>query len=512
MNSLSALTTHALLGTGRAQPPWPTAEGPLGSMLQQIPREPGETAVLHLAGVLGTCHLAGWQPLHVAESPSPAEADPMATPPLAPAQAATVAEILGDGSPRLQAEALLRLRQSGHLLPHSLLPRALDSGRRSRELRAFLLPVLGQRGAWLARQNEAWQYAAGGPQEDALGSSVWEHGTLDQRKLYLAQQRAQSPDAARELVAQAVTTEGAKERIAFVECLTKGLSPADEDLLESLLKDKSKEVRALAGGLLSCLPTSRYAQRMIARLQPCISLEKKFLRGTVLTLEAPAAFGNDWKADGLEEARPKGSPLGERAWWLFQIACSAPLDWWQQTTGMTPAELLAWTEKSDWKQALLQAWAEALGMQENAAWAEAFLSSGQARLLPGGELHLLAALPYERRLHYFQHKLTGGDKVREARDMIGPLCRSTPLEISTLPEGFAAQLLTLLRKHVLDHKNQYDWELAPHLKELACLLPPKLFQEALNGWGDPTKHIPSFAEALSSMERSLRLRQQLQAL
>ena len=41
-----------------------------------------------------------------------------------------------------------------------------------------------------------------------------------------------------------------------------------------------------------------------------------------VALDAPEAFLPEWKADALEETKPKGEKLGQRAWWLYQIVAS----------------------------------------------------------------------------------------------------------------------------------------------------------------------------------------------
>jgi hypothetical protein len=94
---------------------------------------------------------------------------------------------------------------------------------------------------------------------------VWQLGSLDQRRLYLTALRATDAAQARDLCRAAMTTEGAKERTAFIECLGTRLTLDDQDLLEATLADKSKEARQAAARLLSTLPDSRFSQRMAAR-------------------------------------------------------------------------------------------------------------------------------------------------------------------------------------------------------------------------------------------------------
>jgi len=141
----------------------------------------------------------------------------------------TLGAVFTDGPLRLQAEACAALASAQTCLPRQLLPKALDAGKRSVLLRTMLLPVLGQRGAWLAAQNSDWAYAIGAA-TDALDMEAWDHGSLDQRKLLLRALRQQDPAKARERMSEAFATEGARERSGLMAELKTGLSLDDESL------------------------------------------------------------------------------------------------------------------------------------------------------------------------------------------------------------------------------------------------------------------------------------------
>ena len=70
--------------------------------------------------------------------------------------------VFNDGPQDLLALGFAELDQAGLRLPHGLLVAALNQGRQSTELREWLLPVLGERGRWLATQNPQWAYAGAG--------------------------------------------------------------------------------------------------------------------------------------------------------------------------------------------------------------------------------------------------------------------------------------------------------------------------------------------------------------
>ena len=505
MNALDSLATTALLGTDRRPPDWPVLDGPIGELLARIPREAPEKALLQMAGVLGTCQVAGVLPAQHPHAPTLATEDAKAQDP----RVDLIAAILADGPERLQAEAFRRVAAAGAQLPHRLLPKALDCGRRSTALRPSLLPILGRRGEWLAAQNEAWGYAAGSGGESASSDDAWQHGSLDQRRLYLAALRIQDSAKARELVREAMTTEGAKERTAFIECLTTGLTLADEELLDATLADKSKEARQVAARLLSCMPDSRFARRMGAYLTPYLKLEK-FLRGTIVELEAPLAFDPAWKSNLIEEVKPKGMSMGDRAWWLLQLIRQTPLSWWETQTSMTPAECLAWAQKSDWKDALLQGWAEAQSVQRRVEWAQAFLDTS---LLPIGPLtvfDLIETLPPALRETHFQRLLTSTDmKLVPAGAVLDRLIKALPLDAPILSAATASQLVALLKQRVHSGESRSDWQLRTALVELACVLPATALNELANNWDFTNQETQPFAEAVARIGTVQDLRRQI---
>lgn len=496
MNPLASLATSALLGTERRPPDWPGLEGALGALLGRLPREPVEKALLQTAGVLGTCQLAGFLPAKVEMAPAPAADDALPEDP----RGDLLTHILTDGPERLQAEAFMKIMAAGRLLPHRLLPRALECGSRSVALRPSLLAVLGRRGEWLAAQNDAWAYAVGGNGAEPLREDVWHHGSLDQRRLFLVALRERDTAKARELVRDAMGHEGAKERTAFIECLATGLTIDDQDLLEATLADKSKEARHTAARLLSTLPEARYTMRMAGRLAPLLKSEKKLLRGTTLTLEAPAAFDPAWKADLIEEAKPKGLSLGDRAWWLFQIVRWVPLAWWETQTAMNPSGCLAWAQKSDWKDALLQGWAEAQAAQRRVEWAEAFLGIS---LPANGSLtvfDLLDTLPPSLRESHFLRLLTDNDpKMIALSTLVDRFLKGLPFDAPMLSPAVAAKIVKLLKQRIHSGESRYDWPLRHSLVELACLLPAPAFDELATGWNLAQEEVQPFAETVARL-------------
>lgn len=502
MSQLDQLATEVLLGTERRVPSLPPLPEALSSLIDAAcPADTAtETRVLRAAGVLAACAASGYLPPVTSQSLPAASAAERLQPVTEAALILCLRQIIDAGPDPLRAEAVRMLAAAGYALPPRLLPRALSLGQKNTALRAALLPVLGQRGDWLARQDAAWAWAVGA-QEETLDPALWEHGTLDQRRLYLDKLRQRDPAAARSLLQIGFAQLDARERAALLEQLATGLDAADEDFLESLLADRSKEVRQLASRLLSRLAGSRYVARMAVRMAACFTQERKLFR-QVLKLEAPSAFGADWKDDALEETRAKSEPLGERAWWLYQIARALPLVWWPTHTGMTPAELIKWLPDTDWSEAVLRAWGEALqrdGEADGAKdWAEAFLAAPNIKSFPLDGFALLECLPFAQRERHWAALISTGNRRFAIGDLLARMLQKLPPQ-ATLPAEFAALVLREVRKALPSDSSKYDYNLRKALPEFVCLIPAGSLQEATEGWPMGRPETEYFTETLAAV-------------
>lgn len=390
MTTLQTLGVQALLGTDKRPPAFPPDDSDIGRLLHALPGG-GDNAdalrLLRAAGVQAVCGDAGYTPPRterLVPAPCPEETRQAV-------HKADVAVILlrlfAEGAERPCREALRLMRKADMILPPALLPQALALGRRVPALREAIAAVMGERGRWLSAQNPAWNLFA----TDAGGEldpESWDHGSATQRRAYMNALRRKDPAKARALFEETRETSDAKERAALAECLRENLSLEDEPFLESLLaKDRSKEVRQLAAALLSLLPESTYARRMGGRLAVCVippEPRKEGLLGRVAAalsgpalpeLNPPPAFDPEWKKDMVEEKKPPYEKLGQRGWWLYQLAKGTPLSWWEAHTGLTPAALLDWARKGDWSYTLLRIWWEAIRRERHPVWARAFLDA-----------------------------------------------------------------------------------------------------------------------------------------
>lgn len=359
------------IGTARAG----RLPAPLGAPLDALlPAGADPDAVLWLSlGALDLWERSGF----VApdrSAPRPGAPAPAETLRPCPPRAQTMLSLLLRGAhpAGLEAEWLRQLHaHGGHVPPHTL-PKLLDMATRQPALRPRLLPVLGERGHWLARLQPEWAWASGDTDADA---SLWDTGTPEQRVAALRDWRARDPQAARTALDAAWRSETPEQRAALLAALAVGLGPDDEPFLEAALDDRRKEVRTTAQRLLARLPGSRLVQRMTERLLPLLRLDA----AGRIELTLPAANDAAMRRDGIGSASHHG--LGEKAGWVVDMLAAVDPDAWPRHAGSTPRACLVAAEHSEFAAVFVRGWA--LAVQRHAqvaptpgvlAWLRDFLA------------------------------------------------------------------------------------------------------------------------------------------
>ncbi len=481
-------------------------DGAIGALLARVSESPDPA--LNFArgsGVLAACELASrsldpsQQPL-----PAPAKADPNTLSRSHPWMSA-ITEVFASGPPhqayeaRLIDQACRRLADVGLTLPPILLPTALHTGQRSQALRSILLPVLGPRGRWLAAQNPDWKYAASvltASDEDSE-MRVWQEANHLDRLAFFRRLRASSAGEARELLQASLSELAATERADFVSAMNVNLHADDAHLLDPLLKDRSRDVRFAAARLLACLPDSAHAQRLIGWVAALL-VQKRGLLGKSWQLDAPQSANPTWGQSAIEATRPQHDPLGERAWWLYQLVRQVPLGWWTAQTGMNPQGLVTWAIKSDWSAALIGAWQERVDAKDP-EWVEALLGARK----PGARTStsdLLALLPVAQREKHWPNQIDALNKDGGLNDVIASCAPG-----ETLSCHYSKALLTSMLTCFEDDRLRHDYGLRVCLLELASLLHPDALGRVIDlpRRADET---PAMADCTLAFERIIHVR------
>ncbi|BDI31124.1 hypothetical protein CCAX7_31750 [Capsulimonas corticalis] len=360
MKAWTDLVTSALLGAERAAPTLPAMDGLLGEHLARIAPDDREQAILSAAALLGAYRRAGRLP-GAASAPPPSECPPDVQPECRPQTAHLISMTLGKQYAATLPEALNLLASAKRRLPAILLPELLDAGRRSRAIRSWVQTVADRRGVWLAAQNPEWAYLV--PEDTG---SLWTDGVGASRLAYYTIIRARDAERARTLLAESWSQEGASDRAAFLGAWEDNLTLEDEPFLENALDDRSKEVRKIAANLLTRLPDSRRAQRMIARAEPLLSVHKSLLGKAHLEVAPPESCDAAMERDGIEKKPPQGE--GEKAFWLRQIVIAVPIEFWTEHYRQSPSNLIALSRQNDWGGSLRAGWRWAARFSQNKDW------------------------------------------------------------------------------------------------------------------------------------------------
>lgn len=462
----------ALLGIDRPQAI--PMDGPVGEVLAALAtQDDAALGYSQQVGVLAACQRAAMR--LAAPVPSPAPAAPDAS--VLPADhrwSPLLKTLFSGGQPspwvrRVRHEACLQLAAQGRQLPVASLHYALEAGARLIALRPHLRTVLGERGRWLAACNPDWAFAvdasvAAEGTDAAELERAWQEGSADVRLQAFQQLRAQDAEQARTRLQESLKTLSARERVDFITALQPELSDADAELLRPLLKDRSREVRQLVGPMLARLPTAPHAQYLQAQMQTLLQEERDGLPGrNTWVLAAPDAAQPGWADAAIDPKRPNGESLGERAWWLYQLARQLPLAWWEQTLQQSPTELLDWARSTDWYDALLRAWLERVD-PSTPQWVEALIGVDTLRPRLG---ELMALLPPEQRE---RHWPANARELHEHRLLGDVLCSTAPGQ--TLSEAYSLRLAPSLGAQLGDEVLRYDYYLRDVLLELLAVLHP----------------------------------------
>jgi hypothetical protein len=370
------LAATALFGTQRRPVVLDGAPAELGAALAELQGEP-PAVLLDAAALVSAYRRAGVTPT-TAPRPAAAPADPV--PCVPPDAVRRLRELLaGDATGGTDTEVLRQWLEAagarGFRAPHAALPALLDlatgtDGAPS-VLRDAVTAVLGTRGRWLATHRPDWAWARPGAQTWrgqwllAGGVQAWELGDAAERLEWLAATRHRDPAAARRALAATWDRESGADRAALLGVLADRLSPADEDLLETALGDRRKDVRAVATDLLARLPASRFATRMAARARSALSRAG----ASGLAVHPPAP---DADPDGARDALP--AP-GAAAAWVEHVLGAAPLATWSDLLGDPDDAVAAAATDPEWRDVVLAGWSRAAVRQRDAAWARALVAA-----------------------------------------------------------------------------------------------------------------------------------------
>ncbi len=365
---MEKLVGVALVGTARQHGPLDTTTGaPVDDLTATLPADEPERALLLRAGAAAIYRQAGQITSAQIDAPKARPAPPETRPVCSPSLAALLRQMLKDGNVLLP-EALERLNRAGLRLPYDALPEALAA--QDDAVRALLAPTLGERGRWLSHFTPSWNWVDGALIE-AKGElppdaeTIWQEGNLKSRVAVLRRARANDPELARNWVASVWKQEKAETRGELIGCYAVNLAADDEPFLEVALDDRAGGVRETAVKLLTRLPGSAFAMRARERADAMLS----YADGA-FDAKPPRDFKPAWARDGMTAKPEKSNEEGKgpRATWLTEAVSLVNPAHWQERFALTPEQLIAAAETTDWSSALSQGWTNAALAHQATEW------------------------------------------------------------------------------------------------------------------------------------------------
>lgn len=477
---MESLTRVALAGTSRTTG-LAFAEHPTDATISSVAGRSVEQQLLLKAAARSLYHQAGYQAW---PEVAPLEAAPNEVlRPVSRKLNDLLQHVLSGNADSLVDEFLPALAARQLLIPPELLPQALNV--KTPRIRELLLPLLGERGRWLARLNPEWAWVSEGValqsgQDLARLQHLWDEGTFAIRSEALSVVRAASPETARRWLQASFASDKAEHRARLLQVLTLGLSPADEPFLETCLADRSASVVQTAAELLCSLPSSALVQRMQARAEAMLTFVD-----SQLVCQPPETLDKTWERDGI--AKSSGGGSGPRAGWTRTVFSAVPPQHWCLHFQQTPAELLAAIAADPFADAIFEGWTTAAIRHSSSS----FRSDDWVRTLWTLWSQFPRSAAPERRQAQIQSltQLLAAMPAADAEEAWLNLCaQGAPADCLTMlgtlakpwSSAFSRALLTQLRERLRHFSANLAW--LPALADAGRAIPAETFSDALTPW------------------------------
>lgn len=438
---------------------------------------PPEMALLPAAAQAGLAALGGLRLPQVSEAFAPCPSEIL--PQMSENAGLLLKRMLGSEFQAVLPEFLRLAADTGTIVPSELLPALLGLGRR--DLRTLVLPVIGERGRWLAGFNPSWAYAA--PESDP---GDWETASLDGRRALLERLRPTDPVKARELIQSTWEQDSPEARAVLLSTLKIGLAQPDEDFLETCLADRRKEVRETALDLLVRLPDAKLSLRVFNKLNSCLQIKSKLLKKTAITFDLPDVPDEFNKQAKLNVVILR-KKLGQGANWLAFMLSLVPPTMWSSEWNISPIKTIEAAMAGEWGEAMLLGWSLAVVRSGDPDWADALT---QITVDKPKSLYMMAEnslsdivrhVPMEKIEALTQSSMNA--KTKELSD-------DNPMldVLIACEQPWSIALARTVISSIQRQTSKYDWRLMNALRDFSLRVPPELANELIEAWPEKTSH------------------------
>lgn len=505
MEGWKDIVKAALVGTASGSQLAPHLKEPLDALGIPIDTDAEqEVRLLEMMAAYSSFRKSGWQVEQKKEDLPYEKAPEDLLKSCSPKAANYLAQILKSNQEEIAVEWLRVMQEQQKRVPEELLPDLLAFGAMHKSIQAFILPVLGQRGKWLAQFNARWKYAQG-LEMDLSNEDLYHQGVAAQRLAYLQALRAQAPAKALALLKSTWEQEDYQSRANLLKVLQEGLSTIDLAFIEAAQEDRRKEVRQEAAALLAQVPGSALLQRMQAAIDEFLQLNKGNIE-----VELPAKLSIQMKKDGIRE-HYKPLHEGKKANWLAQMIAMLPLSYWTSRWAVDLSDLFDIAMQSDYRNVLWWGWATAAQRQHNKKW---LLSLHQYLIdsPPQGKrkLHFSLDFIYQDLPNALFNELVWKYMNKDANALLSdehPAMTLLLQEYQHWEDELALEVVKRIRKAIANDSGVFNWNQKTLLKRAAYAVNPMLYEEIEKGWPDELGY--SWQTELTNLLATLRFRKEI---
>jgi hypothetical protein len=405
-------------------------------------------------------------------------------------------------------EWLASIANANEVLLPELLPELLDYCAKRDFLQSYLLPVLGQRGQWLAPLNPKWRYAQHVHHQE---QAIFFYGERAERLQYLQQLAQQQPLIALELVQKVWPEEGHALRAALLSVFVP-LPPLREALpfWEQAAKDSRQTVRQQAIALLKHFPKASLVLRMQEHLQQHITFPNK---KNTPEITLPKEITPTLRKDGIVEQKTWLLRQGKGANILTQMIATVPPQWWPTHFSWDRTQWITWAQDSDWAQVFFTGWARAAQRFQDIDWLldcqHWFLTQAFKQEINTSSFEFL----YDNLPNTLFQQLAA-----QAIDLEGlrpfndhhPLFTLLLIEEQAWSEDFSKKVIRRIQLTIERESYVFHWTLKAVLKRAAYAIPAYLHQWVKQGWPEQSAAWPSWQKEVHQLLSLLQFREQIQ--
>ena len=359
----------------------------------------------------------------------------------------------------------LRLCLSKQQLAHpEMIPSLLTIAERRKEFRHDILNVAGERGKWLCSLNPDWNFHAVNTDIE----KVWSDGSAEERKELLRILRNVDPEKGRNLLGSSWATEGANEKVSFLEILKINISAVDLPWLESL-KEKGQKVNAAIVEALKLIPTSAIVGEYQQVLSACVNLKTgKALLGminkTEVVINESFAFPDSIFKTGIEKLSSNKN-VSDAKHIIAQLMMAVPPSFLVDHFRRTPEEIIELFQKDKQTAFFLPAVAIASVRFNDKLWTTKIFDKAEKDVVSSSIATLLSGLKDDERNRYAQKyfdehpaeiiQLMLTNDTEWSLELAKMVLKFTAREVYQYNRQFYKQAIALIPVNILDHLDSF---------------------------------------------------------